>query len=285
MIFAVVAGAATKVGLSPASTNNFLLVIGGSGAQGFEPTGKMGKNGMPTYDVPTKHAYANDVANALASTMPMNIHNIACPGENAQTMAGVLPDKCYKDGATQLSKAVEFLKANQDAHGLVTFEIGSNNIRPCIQFKTVDESCWAEEYGYVKQYLPGELAALKTAAGPYVKFVGLLYADPFFKYYISAGIGPADAYLTRTLTNQLNATMASDFRAAGFLIANTPPLFHLNDNTMVTYNGLRVPAGVATICKATWMCSVAPYGPDDHPNTAGYQLQADAILAVLPKSW
>ena len=43
-----------------------------------------------------------------------------------------------------------------------------------------------------------------------------------------------------------------------------------------------VPVDVAQICRLTWMCTPAPYGPDDHPNKAGYLLIARTIMAALP---
>jgi lysophospholipase L1-like esterase len=44
-----------------------------------------------------------------------------------------------------------------------------------------------------------------------------------------------------------------------------------------------IPLNVEEACELTWMCYSAPFGPDDHPNDAGYALIAQAIFAALPK--
>ena len=44
-----------------------------------------------------------------------------------------------------------------------------------------------------------------------------------------------------------------------------------------------VPENVAQVCTATWMCTPPPFGPDDHPNNAGYLIIAHAIYTKLPQ--
>jgi lysophospholipase L1-like esterase len=44
-----------------------------------------------------------------------------------------------------------------------------------------------------------------------------------------------------------------------------------------------IPENVEDTCEETWMCYGAPFGPDDHPNDAGYALIAQAIFAALPR--
>ena len=33
------------------------------------------------------------------------------------------------------------------------------------------------------------------------------------------------------------------------------------------------------------MCTPPPWGPDDHPNDAGYRAIANAILVAVPTTW
>jgi lysophospholipase L1-like esterase len=38
----------------------------------------------------------------------------------------------------------------------------------------------------------------------------------------------------------------------------------------------------SAVCTLTWMCVPAPFGPNVHPDDAGYRVIAKAIEAVLP---
>jgi lysophospholipase L1-like esterase len=42
-----------------------------------------------------------------------------------------------------------------------------------------------------------------------------------------------------------------------------------------------VATNVANTCLMTWMCQPAPYGPNLHPNNAGYLAIANAIAAKI----
>ena len=42
---------------------------------------------------------------------------------------------------------------------------------------------------------------------------------------------------------------------------------------------------VAAECDYTWMCTPPPWGPDDHPNNAGYAVIATEIEEKLPRGW
>jgi hypothetical protein len=69
-------------------------------------------------------------------------------------------------------------------------------------------------------------------------------------------------------------------------VANVPAQFDTNDNDpTVVPNVGTMPTNVKDACQLTWFCYGAPFGPDDHPNDAGYSLIAQAIELVLPRSW
>jgi hypothetical protein len=130
--------------------------------------------------------------------------------------------------------------------------------------------------------MPSVLRQLRAAAGPSVSFVGLTYADPFLaRYVLPAGPTPATASLT--YMNQLNADLVAAYGAARMPVARVPAAFETSDTSMTTLAPFgSVPVDVAQICRLTWMCTPAPYGPDDHPNKAGYELIARTIMASLP---
>lgn len=69
-------------------------------------------------------------------------------------------------------------------------------------------------------------------------------------------------------------------------MADVDEFFDGRDRTPVDLSGVgTVPDNVAHICQLTWMCATAPYGPDFHPDDAGYATIAAAIESVLPSPW
>jgi hypothetical protein len=62
--------------------------------------------------------------------------------------------------------------------------------------------------------------------------------------------------------------------AGAFQINRTDPTFLPNVGN--------VPRNIQRVCQLTWMCAVAPLGPNQHPNDAGYRVIAQAIASVIP---
>jgi hypothetical protein len=54
-----------------------------------------------------------------------------------------------------------------------------------------------------------------------------------------------------------------------------------NSTTIAKFGS--VPENVAEECTYTWMCTPPPFGPDDHPNNAGYAIIATKIEEKLPR--
>jgi hypothetical protein len=62
--------------------------------------------------------------------------------------------------------------------------------------------------------------------------------------------------------------------------------FDAHDHTKVDLEGVgTVPDNVANACELTWMCAPKPYGPNLHPNDAGYLKIASAIESELQPPW
>jgi hypothetical protein len=119
-----------------------------------------------------------------------------------------------------------------------------------------------------------------------MKFVGLLYEDPFLADYLYPGNGINDANLSLQVMAKLNASLMTIYRSNGVTMVNVPGAFKTNETNMVSLKGVAtVPQNVASACTLTWMCTKPPFGPDDHPNNAGYRVIAVAIEGVLPTSW
>jgi hypothetical protein len=277
------ASAATS--LSPKSSQPatlFYLDIGASESLGFQPTGIHGHNGSRT-----NTGYANDLLHRLAfQGITLELDQVGCPGDTPQSILNTSQkDACYEPPETQLTKAVAYLRA-QSGPGLVTIDLGFNNVRPCMEQNPVNQSCLAAGIAAVNVDLPKIIAQLQAAATSSVHFVGIEYADPYLGYYLNGPGGPAEATATLVGMDQLDEALGTIYTKAGIPVANVPQLFEINDNTPVDLDNIgTVPTNVKLACQLSWFCYGAPFGPDDHPNNAGYSLIASAIEAALPKNW
>jgi lysophospholipase L1-like esterase len=265
------------------SFSGFYLDVGASASLGFQPTGIVHHNGRRT-----NTGYANDLLELEnLKGVSLTLRQVGCPGETVQTILSTTKaDHCYALPETQMTQAVAFLKANQGEAGLVTVDLGFNDIRTCLTPAVANETCVAAAVAAVQVDMPKILADLKAAAGPNVRFVGLEYNDPYLSHYLDGATGPADATATLLAMNQMNTVLGQVYANAGVVVANVPALFQTENNTRVTMANVgSIPENVEEACALTWDCYAAPFGPDDHPNDAGYALIAQAIAAVVPASW
>ena len=267
----------------PKTLTGFYLDMGASASLGFQPTGILHHNGHRT-----NTGYANDLLSIERfQHVSLTLDQIGCPGDTVQTILNTKAnDHCYKAPNTQLTKAVAYLQANHDEMGVVSLDLGFNNIRLCLSPPEVNEACVDAAIAAVQVDMPKILKILKGAAGPHVTIVGLEYTDPFLAHYLDGPSGPADATATLVAMTRLNAALDQAFTAAHVAVANVPAFFEADDSARVAVPNVGdIPANVEEACSLTWMCYKSPFGPDDHPNDAGYSLIAQAIAAVLPKSW
>ncbi len=263
----------------------FYLDIGASSSRGFEPSGRPGLNGAPTYGVATRRGYSNDLVALEAPHVTLDLTEIGCPGETSVTMVG-LEDHCYRMPTTQMSIALNYLAQRRDEVGVVTIDIGFNDLRPCISQPEVNMVCARKALDDVRENMPEVLAKLKSAAGPRVHFVGLTYADPFLAYYLKGAAGRLDAAQTLVEMTRLNTILVAAYVRAGMDHDDLPVVVKSADTSPVKLTAdVVVPKDVQEICATTWMCRVSPWGPDDHPNDAGYRVIAQAIARRLPDSW
>lgn len=261
--------------------SGFYLDMGASASLGFQPTGIVHHNGRRT-----DTGYANDLLFLeRIQGVSLDLHQIGCPGDLVQTVLNTSEsDHCYTAPETQLTKAMAFLQANQTETGVVTIDFGFNNVRLCLTPLVPEAGCVAAGVAAVKVDMPKILEHLQAAAGPNVHFVGLEYSDPFLAHYLDGADGPEEATESLGAMNELNAALGAAFIAAGVPIANVPALSQLNNSTLVTVPNVgTIPENVEETCALTWMCYSQPFGPDDHPNDAGYSLIAQAIFAALPR--
>jgi hypothetical protein len=192
--------------------------MGASASLGFQPTGIIHHNGHRT-----NHGYANDLLTYEASkNVHLKLRQIGCPGETVQSILGQYKDACYTLPNTQLSIATGFLTSNEKHVGLVTIDLGFNDIRPCMLVAAFEESCANVGVASVKEYLPTILGRLQAAAGPNVHFIGLEYSDPYLADYLDGTEGRLNAAETLSAFNHLNAG-GSNPKAAGSRVRRYSP--------------------------------------------------------------
>lgn len=280
---AVDAGAASATTPTPVKLRAFYLDVGASESLGFQPTGIPGHNGART-----DTGYANDlVLREALKGVALTLEQIGCPGDTIQSLLDTKKsDACYTAPQTQLTKAEAYLQAHRGEQVLVTVDLGFNNVRPCMEADPVNDTCLSQGIAAIQDDLPTVLKDLKSSAGPDVHFIGISYADPYLGYYLNPAVGPSDATTTLVGMDQLDGVLDRIYASAGVPVANVPALFQTNNSARVTVPNVgSIPTNVQQACELTWFCYTTPFGPDDHPNDAGYSLIAEAIEAVLPKSW
>jgi lysophospholipase L1-like esterase len=274
----------TTTTTTPGTTfSAFYLDVGASASLGFQPTGIVDHNGRRT-----NTGYANDLLEVeKIKGVSLTLLQVGCPGDTVETILGPKPiNQCYKYPNTQMTQAVKFLKDNKSVAGLVTIDLGFNDIRTCLSVTSVNETCVNAAVAAVQVDMPKIVKELKAAAGPHVRFVGLEFEDPFLADYIVGSAGPKTATATLVAMDRMNAVLARAFGRSGVAVANVPAIFQSDNATRVSIPNVgTIPENVYKACQLTWECYGPPFGPDDHPNDAGYALIAQAIAAVLPKSW
>jgi GDSL-like Lipase/Acylhydrolase family len=277
------AGAASATTSTPIKLSAFYLDIGASESLGFQPTGIPDHNGERT-----DTGYANDlILREGLKGVALTLEQIGCPGDTIQSLLDTTTsDACYTAPNNQLTKAEAYLQAHRADQVLVTVDLGFNNVRPCMEADPVNETCLAQAITAIQHDLPIVLKDLKSSAGPDVHFIGIDYADPYLGYYINPLVGPADATTTLAGMDRLDGVLEGIYAAAGVPVADVPGVFQANNDTPVDVPNVgTIPTNVQHACELTWFCYTTPFGPDDHPNDAGYSLIAGAIVAVLPHSW
>lgn len=284
------AGASTGSGVATTTTTKpgttfaaFYLDMGASASLGMQPTGIQGHNGRRT-----NTGYANDLLYLEnLKHVSLTLRQMGCPGETVQSIFDTVEiNHCDNAPNTQLTDARTFLENNQNVAGVVTIDLGFNDLRVCMANGEVNEACVNTAVAAAAADMPHLMTDLKSWAGPHVRLIGLEYNDPFLAFYLRGANGPAEATASLVAFDRMNAALGAAYTKGGAQIADVPDYFKTDDTTRVDMPNVgEIPQNVESACELTWECDPAPFGPDDHPNDAGYALIAQAIAAELPTSW
>ena len=138
----------------------------------------------------------------------------------------------------------------------------------------------------LQEQLPYILQNLKGAAGAGVSFVGIGVDDPYLADALTGKAGARFASYSEAVMDQLNNALSAIYASADIPMATVSSFFNADDRSKVKLKEMgSVPNNVASACELTWMCAPKPYGPNLHPNDAGYLRIAEAIEGVLTPPW
>jgi lysophospholipase L1-like esterase len=275
---------ALSVGSAPAGAeaplSGFYLDLGGSASVGFQPTESF-PHGQPTTD-----GYANDVvAYEAARGVTLDLTELGCGGETTTTMING-GDRCYHEDGSQLADAMSFLRAHDGEEGIVTLDLGFNDLRGCLHLGSRSQACVEGRMTVLQEQLPYILQSLQAAAGSGVSFVGVGFDDPYLADAITGRTGARFASHSETVLDQLNEALSTIYANANIPMATVSSFFDADNRSRVNLAGVgNVATNVANACELTWMCAPKPYGPNLHPNDAGYLKIAAAIESELQPPW
>ena len=278
MIVLALAAALLVPAAAASAKTTYYLALGDSLGYGYQED-------AAGHAIQTPNSYVQQVYKAARKRHKgLKLVNYSCPGEKTGTfMSGTCPYAAqFKLPATsQQSRAVAFLKAHRKATTYITISIGANEFTSCSTAGSVDVTCALNGLSTLQANEPRLLKTLRKAAGRKVKIaINNLY-NPYLALYLQGGSYADIALGSNQLIGGINNTIADAARGAKVRLADVAAIFRPTDlDTMVTFNGSRVPLAVANTCKYLQMCLPAPQG-NIHPNDAGYTVMAKAFKKAL----
>lgn len=201
-----------------------------------------------------------------AGTPNLHLVNLGCGGESTASMlTGGTPFdyRCGYGKSSQLEQAVSFLEEHAGRIAFVTIDIGANDLL----------ATGGGGVPAIAQNLPTILDAVRDAAGPTVRIVGMNYYDPFVAavWFETQSIAALQAEVASTAG--LNDFLEGIYATFDMPVADVESAFQLHDFTLVD----GTPLNVVRACQWTWMCAVG----DIQANDDGYRVIAEAFLTVV----
>ncbi len=270
--------AAVLAGLHHRAGPAYYLSLGDSLSQGIQP-GPTGVNG------PTNQGYPDQLETLLRGRIPnLRLVKLGCSGETTSTM--IQGGTCGYPAGSQLSQAVRFLRAHRGRVGLVTIDIGANDPNSCVLGQPMSHifGCLSGHITQTKRNIVKIMSRLRAAAGRHVLMVGMTYYVPELGLWRRGQTGRELALLTEGLAAGANQLLAARYHRFGARVADVFHAFRSADFSGVVgrvLNRTAIPPSVVAVCLLTWMCAPHPRGPNEHANSAGYHVIAEAFWRAI----
>jgi lysophospholipase L1-like esterase len=262
----------------------YYLALGDSLSQGVQPaTPPLAPGVSLGQSIETSQGYADDLYARYAPAFRgrLRLEKLGCPGETTTSMLTGAGSPCTYPQGSQLAAALAFLRAHRAQTGLVTIDIGANDVDGCVVNGAISQACLASGLAAIRHDLPLILGALRHAAGWHVLIVGMNLYDPFLAAYLTGAAGQATARASVALAGQINQLLAAGDEAFGARTADVQGAFSTTDFTATATLLGTIPLNVARICEWTWMCAASPVGPNIHANATGYAVIAAAFERAI----
>lgn len=270
LILSVFLLSTSAIARSPKAVENtpvYYLSLGTSLAAGVQADPETGES------IVTDVSYPGILAEALGEDIKKLRHvNLGCPGETSDSF--VHGGKCSYAHGSQLDEALNFLHAHGKFTGLITIDLGANDILSCVSGNDINLECIQITLQNLASNLQLILTSLRNAAGPDVPIVAMNYYNPLLVFWFQ---NPEVVPLLMALQGQLNNTLALIYSSFGVPVADVAATFMSEE--YVDNNGNGIPDNVEILCAWTWMCQFQ----NIHPNEIGYEMIASTFSGVLPE--
>ena len=245
----------------------YYLSLGTSLAAGVQADPETGES------VITDVSYPGILAEMLDQDIRKLRHvNLGCPGETGETLIyGGICD--YRKGS-QLDQALHFLHRHGKFTGLITLDLGANDVLQCVEGFDIDLACLGATLNQLTEDLTYTLEVLQEAA-PDTPIVGMNYYNPLS---VSWFIDPSLLASTVGLQMWINGVLESVYAAYGVPVADVATAFQSYD-FITDANADGIPDSVNLLCDWTWMCEYY----NIHANEIGYSVIAEEFYSVLPE--
>jgi lysophospholipase L1-like esterase len=269
----------------------FLLAVGDSLAAGYQPTDGVSPPPVDSGSGFRDQGYPGSYAADLATKQGLSLVDLGCPGETTSSMLATPAEPLCGDlyeaefgVASQISAAETFLSRHPGRVGLVTIDIGANDLDHCVSNSKMNTACLASADVAAVKNLSRILTLLMGSVrrfDPGARVAGMNYYDPFLAFEFSPGGIKGDELAVGSVvaTNAFNVELSATFKRLGVSVVDIASAFRLDALTpLVAFGGKTLAEDVASVCELTWMCpSVTGVAPSIHPNTAGYRTIALAF--------
>lgn len=245
------------------------VALGDSLAAGYQPGGTELRD--TAYPALTAGRLGTDGAG-------LTVENLGCSGETTTSL--IEGGKCDFDEGSQLEQAEALLESRRGEVGLVTIDIGGNDLLRCVRGGAdVDTTCVAAGVRTVQKNLPTILERLRAAAGEDVPVLVLGYYNP----WVAAkaldqpvkGVDAAAKAYTR-----LSTTIEDAAEDTGTIFVGLDDAFATSDTTPTQINGRTVPENAARICTLTNICTAGDIHLTDEGAATVARVLAEAAEAA-----